>query len=249
MSCRRTFLMSLIIVIILLASDARALIWSQIKFTDQAPSWLLDIVEQHYTKRLERARDKHPSQPVDILFGRSRLSKDWNPNYINIYLRGNPEFCTEEGCLLALLHKDEQGNWQSSLEVQSNGYLMVTDYMENGRMILITETNTSCVNLVWNGTVYEQHPRKGPCVDRTKYALRSTIDNVNAAFNESRIRGIPQIADDTTVKMSVRLKDQFAAKVLLSEIAQKSGATLETDGDVFRLVHDFSNLPRFFVLE
>jgi len=237
------------------SGPVQAIIWYQIKFTAQVHEWEMDVVRDFYDQRLKFSQSEFPDRPVEILVGRVEGNSEGHRDHIDVYLRGNPEFCSKEGCFLSRLKQDEQGQWRSEFELLSNGYLMITDIGRGGRLVLVTETNTRCLNLVWNETVYEHISAPGPCEDRQKAALGDAIDdtirNVRSAFRKNKISYyggvVPQGA---TVTVSIEFEtDRSKARTLLSDIAAKNGGIVQTDGNSFSLKYDFSHFPRFFVLE
>ncbi len=246
-------LLVLLFLVSILGTDARAVIWNQVEFTSQAPDQLIERAKLIFADRIERANQFHPDQPVEIFLGQTRWSKDWNTKRLNIYIRGNPEFCTEDGCLLAIYGEDQQGLWRKELEVQSNGYLMVTDIARNGRAVLISETATSCLNLVWEGVAYGEFRREGPCVDRPKRAkedtLAETVRAVREALRKGRIgyRGL-KVENEVVMVSLRRVEDLSLATAQLPSVAQKIGATIEVDGALFRIIPSFGEIPRFLSL-
>lgn len=248
------FLILLVIGSFSYVRNAQAIIWNPIKFTSEAQSWETDVITQFYAQRLKSAQSKFPDKPTEILVGRTKSLSGESQNHIYVYLRGNPEFCSAEGCLLSYLQKDRQQEWRSAIEITSNGYFMITDIGENGRRVLVTETNTACVDLIWNGASYEPSFGAGPCFDRRKAALDDAIDEtimeLYRAFRKDQIGFTGLAPQGSAVAVSLKFEtDRTIALSLLNEVAARHGATLHTAGNSFRLVYDFSDLPRFFVLE
>jgi len=235
------------------AGPAQAIIWYQIKFTAQVHEWEMDVVRDFYDQRLKFSQSEFPDRPVEILVGRVEGTSDGHRGHIDVYLRGNPEFCSKEGCLLSRLKQDEQGQWQSEFEIQSNGYLMITDIHRGGRAVLVSETNTHCLDLIWNESVYERFYGLGPCYDRRIAALQDAIDETRRdvfTVIRKRIHVTEFASHCATVTVSVELEmDRSKARTLLSDIAAKHGGIVLDDRNSFSLKYDFSNLPRFFVLE
>lgn len=257
MKCYGQFSAGLIIVAVvwvLTAESALAIMGFWVNFGRQPTEFENSVISQVFAKRLAAANLFYPNQPTEIYVGDSGRRKQTSLDdltFIWAYFRGNPIFCSINGCLLTRLERDDNGKWRKVLDTKSNGFLVGSDVVYSGRALLITEDKRGCRKLIWNGSAYENGRANGkPCFDRLKEAAGELVDEMRRGLRAERIRykNLRVIRGGGAVQIHPE-SNRSSSKSILSAIANKRDAKLSSIGNNFQLIFPKGAISPYFILK